>query len=75
MRVVSAIEKSLWTCAVESALEFHRIVEEIFPDGTRLLRFVISDFVGRFLTTTWDSQLVPLSEVFFLFFLQFKKKV
>ncbi|VIO95538.1 conserved hypothetical protein [Brugia malayi] len=62
MRVVSQVEKTLWTCAVESAFEFHRIVDEIYPDGVRLMRFVISDFVGRFLTPNWGTQLISLDQ-------------
>ncbi|VDM07915.1 unnamed protein product [Wuchereria bancrofti] len=63
MRVVSQVEKTLWTCAVESAFEFHRIVDEIYPDGVRLMRFVISDFVGRFLTPNWGTQLISLDQL------------
>ncbi|EFO22174.1 hypothetical protein LOAG_06316 [Loa loa] len=63
MRVVSQVEKTLWTCAVESAFEFHRIVDEIYPDGVRLIRFVISDFVGRFLTPNWGTQLISLDQL------------
>lgn len=66
MRVVSQVEKTLWTCAVESAFEFHRIVDEIYPDGVRLMRFVISDFVGRFLTPNWGTQLISLDQVHIL---------
>ncbi|VDK69929.1 unnamed protein product, partial [Onchocerca ochengi] len=63
MRVVNQVEKMLWTCAVESAFEFHRIVDEIYPDGVRLIRFVISDFVGRFLTPNWGTQLISLDQL------------
>uniref|UniRef100_A0A915PXW4 Protein asunder n=1 Tax=Setaria digitata TaxID=48799 RepID=A0A915PXW4_9BILA len=63
MRVVNQVEKTLWTCAVESAFEFHRIVDEIYPDGVRLMRFVISDFVGRFLTPNWGMQLISLDQL------------
>ncbi|VDN05596.1 unnamed protein product [Thelazia callipaeda] len=63
MRVINQVEKTLWTCAVESALEFHRIVDEIYPDGMRLMRFVVSDFVGRFLTTNWCTKLISADQV------------
>ncbi|KAM3722216.1 Integrator complex subunit [Dirofilaria immitis] len=63
MRVVNQVEKTLWTCAVESAFEFHRIVDEIYPNGVRLMRFVISDFVGRFLTPNWGTQLISLDQL------------
>lgn len=65
MRVINQVEKTLWTCAVESAFEFHRIVDEIYPDGVRLMRFVISDFVGRFLTPDWGTQLISQDQVHF----------
>ncbi|KAL3997721.1 Cell cycle and development regulator family protein [Acanthocheilonema viteae] len=63
MHVVNQVEKTLWTCAVESAFEFHRIVDEIYPDGVRLMRFVISDFVGRFLTPNWGTQLISQDQL------------
>lgn len=66
MRPVCSVEKTLWSCAVESALELHRIVEEIYPDGMRLMRFVVSDFVGRFLTPSWGTQLIPYEQVSYL---------
>uniref|UniRef100_A0A914WNF2 Protein asunder n=1 Tax=Plectus sambesii TaxID=2011161 RepID=A0A914WNF2_9BILA len=51
------LDKSLWTCAVEAALEYQRVVADLFPDGSRQLRFVVSDFVGRFLTAAWSPKL------------------
>ncbi|VDN18555.1 unnamed protein product [Gongylonema pulchrum] len=64
----------MWTRSVESAFEFHRIVEDIYPDGVRLIRFVVSDFVGRFLTPNWGAKLISLDEVSELTELQ-KKQV
>lgn len=35
------INKSLWTCSVEAIAEYCRIVWDIFPEGERLIRFVV----------------------------------
>ncbi|VDK43860.1 unnamed protein product [Anisakis simplex] len=64
LRLGSVVEKSLWTCATECAIEFRRIVDEIYPDGSRLIRFVISDFVARFLTSAWGCKLVEQDKLF-----------
>uniref|UniRef100_A0A183EFG0 Protein asunder n=1 Tax=Gongylonema pulchrum TaxID=637853 RepID=A0A183EFG0_9BILA len=63
VRSGGTVKKSLWTRSVESAFEFHRIVEDIYPDGVRLIRFVVSDFVGRFLTPNWGAKLISLDEL------------
>uniref|UniRef100_A0A0N5ABR0 Protein asunder n=1 Tax=Syphacia muris TaxID=451379 RepID=A0A0N5ABR0_9BILA len=63
MRVACTVQKSLWSYAVESSLELHRIVDEIYPDGSRLMRFVISDFVGRFLNFEWGRKLIDYDQV------------
>uniref|UniRef100_A0A915CA18 Protein asunder n=1 Tax=Parascaris univalens TaxID=6257 RepID=A0A915CA18_PARUN len=63
LRVGTTVGKTLWTCATESALEFRRIVDEIYPDGSRLIRFVISDFVARFLAPSWGNKLVEQDEL------------
>lgn len=68
MRVACSVQKSLWSYAVESSLELHRIVDEIYPDGSRLMRFVISDFVGRFLNAEWSNNLIDCDQVIFLFY-------
>lgn len=66
------LEKTIWNCCVEAALEFHRVVADLFPYGTKQLRFVVSDFVGRFLTQSWSDKLITNEDVKFLkFFLQF----
>uniref|UniRef100_A0A183C913 Protein asunder n=1 Tax=Globodera pallida TaxID=36090 RepID=A0A183C913_GLOPA len=36
-------------------MEFHRAVTDLFPRGEKCLRFMISDFVGRFLTPGWST--------------------
>ncbi|XP_048482638.1 protein asunder [Plutella xylostella] len=42
--------KSLWTCSVEAAVEYCRIVWDLFPEG-KLVRFVISDSAAHILNT------------------------
>lgn len=38
-RLAPALSKSLWTCAVEGAIEYSRIVWDLFPKG-KLVSFV-----------------------------------
>ncbi|XP_033114593.1 integrator complex subunit 13-like [Anneissia japonica] len=57
--------KSLWTCAVEAAFEYCRIVYDIFASD-RLIRFIAADTEARLLNT-WsksDQQLSDLMHVF-----------
>ncbi|KPJ08207.1 Cell cycle regulator Mat89Bb-like [Papilio machaon] len=42
--------KSLWTCSVEAAVEYCRIVWDLFPEG-KLIRFVVSDSAAHLLNT------------------------
>ncbi|CAH0719407.1 unnamed protein product, partial [Brenthis ino] len=42
--------KSLWTCSVEAAVEYCRIVWDLFPEG-KLVRFVVSDTAAHVLNT------------------------
>ncbi|CAG5031723.1 unnamed protein product [Parnassius apollo] len=42
--------KSLWTCSVEAAVEYCRIVWDLFPEG-KLIRFVVSDSAAHILNT------------------------
>ncbi|KAL0892924.1 hypothetical protein ABMA27_014601 [Loxostege sticticalis] len=42
--------KSLWTCSVEAAVEYCRIVWDLFPEG-KLVRFVVSDSAAHILNT------------------------
>ncbi|CAH2106463.1 unnamed protein product [Euphydryas editha] len=42
--------KSLWTCSVEAAVEYCRIVWDLFPEG-KLVRFVVSDSSAHILNT------------------------
>ncbi|CAB3224018.1 unnamed protein product [Arctia plantaginis] len=52
---VPPICKSLWTCSVEAAVEYCRIVWDLFPDG-KLVRFVVSDSAAHILNTWAVSQ-------------------
>ncbi|XP_052740101.1 protein asunder isoform X1 [Bicyclus anynana] len=42
--------KSLWTCSVEAAVEYCRIVWDLFPEG-KLVRFIVSDSAAHILNT------------------------
>lgn len=53
----------MWECSVEAILEFHRVVNDLFPRGTKQLRFVVSDFVGRLLNPSWNERLITYDEV------------
>uniref|UniRef100_A0A915DLT0 Protein asunder n=1 Tax=Ditylenchus dipsaci TaxID=166011 RepID=A0A915DLT0_9BILA len=57
------LSKTLWNCSVEAALEFHRVVADLFPHGSKQLRFAVSDFVGRFLTPSWSDELITYDEL------------
>lgn len=52
----------MWTCAVEAALEYHRVITDLFPTD-RLLRFVISDSIGRVITEEWSEEAMSLERV------------
>lgn len=54
--------KSLWTCSIEAALEYQRVVTDLFPTD-KLLRFIISDSVGRFVTEEWSEESMSLDSV------------
>ncbi|XP_071960200.1 integrator complex subunit 13-like isoform X2 [Antedon mediterranea] len=57
--------KSLWTCAVEAAFEYCRIVYDIFSSD-RLIRFIAADTEARLLNT-WkksDQKLSDLMQIF-----------
>lgn len=59
---LSPISKSLWTCAVEAAVDYCRIVWDLFPEG-KLIRFVISDNSARALNT-WAPDQQNIYQVF-----------
>ncbi|XP_072397239.1 integrator complex subunit 13 [Diabrotica undecimpunctata] len=52
---MNPISKSLWTSSVESAIEYCRIVWDLFPQG-KLVRFIASDTVAHILNTWNPSQ-------------------
>ncbi|RZF33650.1 hypothetical protein LSTR_LSTR007028 [Laodelphax striatellus] len=52
---LAPISKSLWTCSVEAAIEYCRIVWDIFPEG-KLVRFVVSDSTAHILNSWNQSQ-------------------
>lgn len=50
---LSPISKSLWTCSVEAAIEYCRVVWDIFPTN-KLIRFVVNDVSPQFLNS-WSQ--------------------
>ncbi|XP_018561790.1 protein asunder [Anoplophora glabripennis] len=52
---MNPISKSLWTSSVESAIEYCRIVWDLFPQG-KLVRFIASDTVAHILNTWSPTQ-------------------
>lgn len=55
------ISKSLWTLAVESSVEYCRIVWDLYPAG-KLIRFVISDTAAH-IVNTWATSTQNVSHV------------
>ncbi|XP_044731997.1 protein asunder isoform X2 [Chrysoperla carnea] len=58
---LTPICKSLWTCSVESAIEYCRIVWDLFPQG-KLVRFIVSDTIAHILNT-WNPQTQNLTHI------------
>ncbi|KAJ9581248.1 hypothetical protein L9F63_023574 [Diploptera punctata] len=58
---LAPISKSLWTCSVEAAIEYCRIVWDLFPQG-KLIRFVVSDSSAHILNT-WSTLQQNLSHI------------
>nr|CAI5837583.1 unnamed protein product [Callosobruchus analis] len=52
---MTPISKSLWTSSVESAIEYCRIVWDLFPQG-KMVRFIASDTVAHILNTWSQAQ-------------------
>lgn len=50
---LAPLSKSLWTCSVEAAIEYCRIVWDIFPTE-KLIRFVVSDS-SAFTLNSWSQ--------------------
>ncbi|XP_021942425.1 integrator complex subunit 13 [Zootermopsis nevadensis] len=65
---LAPISKSLWTCSVEAAIEYCRIVWDLFPQG-KLIRFVVSDTTAHILNT-WSPSHQNLSHVSYSTFYQ-----
>ncbi|XP_029404976.1 protein asunder [Bactrocera dorsalis] len=53
--------KSLWTCSVESSIEYCRIVWDLFPRG-KLVRFIVSDTAAH-IVNTWNLATQNMSHV------------
>ncbi|KAI6239555.1 Cell cycle regulator Mat89Bb [Aphelenchoides fujianensis] len=45
-----------WASAVTGVLEFHRVLADLFPNGSKLLRLATTG--GRFLTQEWGDRLI-----------------
>ena len=58
---VQPISKSLWTFAVESSVEYCRIVWDLYPSD-KLIRFVISDTAAH-IVNTWAVSTQNVSHV------------
>ncbi len=53
---LSPISKSLWTCSVEAIAEYCRIVWDIFPNGERLIRFVVCGTDSADSVNDWNCE-------------------
>ncbi|CAH2278446.1 integrator complex subunit 13 isoform X1 [Pelobates cultripes] len=51
---LAPISKSLWTCAVEAAMEYCRIMYDIFP-FKKVVNFIVSDSCSRILNS-WSQE-------------------
>uniref|UniRef100_A0AC34QGN6 Protein asunder n=1 Tax=Panagrolaimus sp. JU765 TaxID=591449 RepID=A0AC34QGN6_9BILA len=50
---VGLAPKTLWNCSIDAAIEFQRIVTDIFPSGTHQTRFIISEATSQKLFQNW----------------------
>lgn len=57
-----SLKKSLWTYSVESSIEYCRIVWDLFPTGSKLIRFVISDKAAH-IVNTWNFHTQNLNHI------------
>jgi hypothetical protein len=55
------VKKSLWTNAIESSIEYCRIVWDLFPVG-KLIRFIISDKAAH-IVNTWDPHTQNMNHI------------
>ncbi|XP_030070738.1 integrator complex subunit 13 isoform X1 [Microcaecilia unicolor] len=58
---LAPISKSLWTCAVESCMEYCRIMYDIFP-FKKLVNFIVSDS-GSHILNSWIQEEQSLQEL------------
>ena len=49
------LSKSLWTSAVESSLEYCRIIWDLFPSNEKHIRFVVSDPIQAHSVNPWTD--------------------
>lgn len=57
---LNPLNKSLWTCNVESALEYSRIVFDLFPEN-KLIAFVVTNY--NFILNSWNESEQSLDHV------------
>ncbi|XP_030758709.1 integrator complex subunit 13 [Sitophilus oryzae] len=58
---MTPISKSLWTSSVESAVEYCRIIWDLFPTG-KLVRFFVSDTIAHVLNS-WNTNQQSVSHI------------
>lgn len=58
---LAPISKSLWTCSVESSMEYCRIMYDIFP-FKKLVNFIVSDS-GAHVLNSWTQEDQNLQEL------------
>jgi len=58
---LTTVSKSLWTCSLEAAIEYCRIVWDLFPEG-KFVRFIASDTMAHHFNT-WNSKEQNISHV------------
>lgn len=58
---IAPVTKSLWTCNVEAALEYARIVYDLFPDN-KLLYFIVNDLQASQLNN-WSHSTQNLNHI------------
>uniref|UniRef100_A0AC35FHJ7 Protein asunder n=1 Tax=Panagrolaimus sp. PS1159 TaxID=55785 RepID=A0AC35FHJ7_9BILA len=47
--------KTLWNCSLDCTVEFHRIISDIFPSGTHLVRYIVSEVTSQFVFNRWHN--------------------
>lgn len=64
-----SVKKSLWTNAIESSIEYCRIVWDLFPNG-KLIRFIISDRAAH-IVNTWEPGTQSMNHIRYVYNFQF----